>query len=334
MLSDAFMKNALYLVIAFSAVVALGGCAEKDMVLSNQGFQELSRGNNEEAGMKLEEALAVNPNNPYARLNLGVVYHRTGRPEKARRMYEKVIALQPQDKAGTSNVSSFSGASLAEIAEANLKLLEENSPEPPTPVSEPLSTPAAGSPPQEQAGIAQQDPPSKEPVRESTAEPEAFLYTVRESGTLLEIAQRPDVYGDALKWPALFRHNMNKFQSAADLLSQPVPRGTRLRVVTPDRASKESATADERFWVVNAATVRTLDRTAPLATALMRRGYRVYLMKTELAGEQWIRLRVGFYPTILEAMAVCNQIRPLMPDSGEPCVSKIDAEEFEKNAGY
>jgi len=335
MLSDAFTKNALHLLLALSAVVALAGCAEKDMVLSNQGYQELSKGNNEEAGMKLEEALAVNPNNPYALLNLGVVYHRTGRPEKARRMYEKVIALQAQDKAESSNVSSFSGASLAEIAEANLKLLAEGSHEPPMPASEPAAL--AGAPPreQDQQGTGErQDPPTKEPVRESLAESETSLYTVRESGTLLEIAQRRDLYGDALKWPSLFRHNMTRFQSAEDLLSKPVPRGARLRVVTPDQASKKAAAADQGFWVVNAATVRTLDRTVPLAAALMRRGYRVYLMKTDLAGEEWIRLRVGFYPTILEAMAVCNQLRPLMPDSGEPCVSKIDAEEFERNAGY
>ena len=90
----------------------------------------------------------------------------------------------------------------------------------------------------------------------------------------------------------------------------------------------------EKLWVVNVASVRTLEKTVPPATALMEKGYRVYLMKTDLAGEEWIRLRVGFYPNILEAMAVCGEIKPLTGSSGEPCVSRIGTEEFEKNAGY
>jgi hypothetical protein len=66
----------------------------------------------------------------------------------------------------------------------------------------------------------------------------------------------------------------------------------------------------------------------------MKKGYHVYLIKTDLAGEEWIKLRVGFYPNILEAMAVCEEIRPLIGSSGEPCISRIEVEEFEKNAGY
>lgn len=339
-----FMRNTLCLFLTLAGIAALGGCADKDMVLSNQGFEELSKGKDLEAAMKLEEALAINPDNPYALLNMGVVYHRMGRPEKARRMYEKVIALQPKETAESSNVSSFSGKSLAEIAEANLKLLEDGAPGSPTPVSEPTPAPRPVVPSQGQrAGlqeeIQKQDDtltPSqkKDAAGELHLRSEETVYRVRESQTLFEIAGRPDVYGDVLKWPTLFRLNMDKFQSAEDLLGKPIPKGTRLRMVTRDQASKRAAMMAGKLWVVNAASVRTLDKTVAPAIAMIEKGYHVYLIKTDLAGEEWIRLRVGFYPNILEAMAVCEEIKPLTGSPGEPCVSKIGMEEFEKNAGY
>ena len=327
-----FIRNTAGFFLALTAILALAGCGSKDMVLSDQGFKELSEGNNEEAAMKLEEALAINPDNPYALLNLGVVYHRMGRPEKARRMYEKVITLQPKETAGSSNVSSFSGKSLTEIAEANLKLLEEGASGSPTPFSEPVPASPADMPSQGQRAGVQKEIQKKDATRES--ELEATVYRVRESQTLFAIAGRQDMYGDALKWPTLYRLNMDKFRSTEDLLSKPIQKGTRLRMVTADQASKRAAMMGEKLWVVNVASVRTLEKTVPPATALMEKGYRVYLMKTDLAGEEWIRLRVGFYPNILEAMAVCGEIKPLTGSSGEPCVSRIGAEEFEKNAGY
>jgi Flp pilus assembly protein TadD len=95
----------------FSMVLLLcafgNGCANKDVVLSNRGFEEISKGNYREAENHLEEALLLNPNNPYALLNMGVVYHETGRFEKAREMYERVIALQPGERANLSNVESL-----------------------------------------------------------------------------------------------------------------------------------------------------------------------------------------------------------------------------------
>jgi hypothetical protein len=192
--------------------------------------------------------------------------------------------------------------------------------------------------PQGQGAGVEEDPPAppqkEEAAPESEPQLEETLYWVRESQTLFDIAGRHDVYGDVLKWPALFRLNMDKFQSTEDLPAKPIQKGTRLRIVTPDQAAKRAATMGERLWVVNAASFRTLDKTVPPATALMRKGYHVYLIKTDLAGEGWIRLRVGFYPNILEAMAACAEIKPLMGSSGEPCISKIDAEEFKKNAGY
>ncbi len=65
--------------------------------------------------------LALNPNNPYALLNMGVVYQNTGRPEKAREMYNRVIELRV--KAATDKSSSDWGQELGEKAKKNLDAL-------------------------------------------------------------------------------------------------------------------------------------------------------------------------------------------------------------------
>lgn len=112
-----------------SMVFLLLGCASatKDMQLSDRGFQELSKGNYEQAEKDLHEALAINRFNPYAWLNLGVVYQNTGRTEKAREAYQNVISLQPETAAAESNDAAAAGKSLVDIARENLEKLPPQS---------------------------------------------------------------------------------------------------------------------------------------------------------------------------------------------------------------
>ena len=74
----------------------------EDMILSDQGFELLEADNYDTAQGYFERALEINPENPYALLNLGVVYDVKGEKEKAIRMYEKVIKLDPDDRANLS----------------------------------------------------------------------------------------------------------------------------------------------------------------------------------------------------------------------------------------
>ena len=99
------------------------GCATtgSDMAYSNRGFEELSKHNYTKAEEYLEKALEINSNNAYAILNMGVVYQNTGRPEKARQMYQKVIDLESQDSAERSNEDWARGKKLSEIAKKNLE---------------------------------------------------------------------------------------------------------------------------------------------------------------------------------------------------------------------
>ena len=95
----------------------------QDMFLVEKGFEELSNSNYLEAEAYLLAALDINPNNPYTLLNLGVVFHDTGRTKEAIQMYKKVLKLNPDETAVKSNRKGYSGKKVADIARENLKSL-------------------------------------------------------------------------------------------------------------------------------------------------------------------------------------------------------------------
>ena len=313
----------------------LGGCATQDMELSNEGFQEISRRNYGPAEVQLEKALSINPDNPYALLNMGVVYQETGRLDKARQMYERLIGLQPKDIAEKSNTGSLAGKGLVDIAKENLKLLEAREAElaasrkpvetAPQATSTSLSPKETTLPPPEKKGWESQVPAK-----------EAFC-KVRKNESLLDIAGRQDVYGDSLKWPGLFRLNMNsleKMKATESFATEKLPEGLRLKYVTRDGASENLAAMGDKLWVVDIASAKVMNGVVPSAILLMRKGYHAYLTKSQLAGEEWIRLRVGFYKDILEALKVSEEVKALLNMSETPMPIKIERKELERFAGY
>jgi general secretion pathway protein D len=118
------MKKSKWIALIIIMVGILVGCAtlSEDMRLSNKGLGEISKGNYQEAEKYLQRALSINPNNPYAILNMGVVYHNTGRKVQAREMYEKVISISKVEKAQESNEEWALGKDLIEIAKKNLQI--------------------------------------------------------------------------------------------------------------------------------------------------------------------------------------------------------------------
>jgi len=87
-------------------------------------FKALAEGNYHRAETHLDYALTVNPDNPFALLNLGVVYQNTGQPERARAVYRRLIALQSGARAVSTTRLEYVGATVAEIARANLDRLD------------------------------------------------------------------------------------------------------------------------------------------------------------------------------------------------------------------
>jgi Tfp pilus assembly protein PilF len=125
---QSLMKKTLKGLAIVLLPIVLIGCAstpEKapDINLSEQAFEAITAGDYEKAEALLEVALSINPDNPYALLNLGVVYQQTGRIDQAREQYVKVILLDSQEKVFTSNVKGLEGEKLVDIAKRNLENL-------------------------------------------------------------------------------------------------------------------------------------------------------------------------------------------------------------------
>jgi tetratricopeptide (TPR) repeat protein len=120
------MRNIRFVLMLLLAVFIFGCGAtlSKDMLNSNMGLDSISNGNFKDAEYYLDEALKENPNNPFAILNMGVVYQNTNRIPQAKEMYEKVIRLNPQDIVSKSNLDQKKGKTLTDVAKENLNSLK------------------------------------------------------------------------------------------------------------------------------------------------------------------------------------------------------------------
>lgn len=155
------MENCRRVAVIIAFCVLLSGCASKDMMLSNQGFEAIGRTDYVSAEKCLEESLALNPKNPYALLNMGVVYEKTGRSPKALAMYQRVVDLNAKEEVVKSNNAAAEGNTLTDLARANMgRLKEKIAKSSPPLVEEPLlSIPEVSSSPEA--------PKLKEPVQRS-----------------------------------------------------------------------------------------------------------------------------------------------------------------------
>jgi len=110
-------------VAALAVSLLLSACASTDQRLANKGFEAIEKGQLVDAERILTEALDANLDNPYALLNLGTVYQRTGRFDQAQDMFERVIALDPKEVPARRSKFVQASKTLREIAEDNLKTL-------------------------------------------------------------------------------------------------------------------------------------------------------------------------------------------------------------------
>ena len=119
--------NRVILLLIISCL-CFAGCASgpataPDTELADEAFDLMLKGDYEQAEATLEVAQSINPDNPYVLLNLGVVYQNTGRVEKAREMYVRIILMNPQEIAGDSNVEDVQGKKIVDLAKQNLENL-------------------------------------------------------------------------------------------------------------------------------------------------------------------------------------------------------------------
>jgi len=91
------------------------------MELSDLGYRCLQTKEYGKAKEYFEKAIEINPDNPYALLNMGVVYEMEGNKDKAIKMYKKLIAINPDVRADASTDPDKKGSKLVDIAKSNLE---------------------------------------------------------------------------------------------------------------------------------------------------------------------------------------------------------------------
>ena len=83
----------------------------------------LARGDSFDAERHFKQALQIDPKDVHALLGLGIIYHNSGQPTRARAMYEAVLALHPEENLTMVVLPSTQTRPVSEIASVNLGLL-------------------------------------------------------------------------------------------------------------------------------------------------------------------------------------------------------------------
>ncbi len=94
---------------------------EHAVVLTAKGYEKLQEGETAEAKTYLNEALAIDPKNPYALMNMGVVYEKENNPEAAVEMYQEVVTTSSAEVAGQASDSEKTGLPLIELATESIE---------------------------------------------------------------------------------------------------------------------------------------------------------------------------------------------------------------------
>lgn len=173
----------------------------------------------------------------------------------------------------------------------------------------------------------------EEPIEKKAEE---GIYRVRKGDSLYSIAGREDVYGDPIKWPSLFRLNMKQLGEVNEqkgFRRGDLPEGIDLKFVTPSKIKENLTKLGPKFWVINVLSSRTPEKLLPLAIKLIKNGYHVYIINAEIRGEEWMRLRVGFFEDRPEAAVAGQEIMSLL-NSRKPWIVKIEQRELGQFGGY
>jgi LysM repeat protein len=192
----------------------------------------------------------------------------------------------------------------------------------------------ASKPAAEEKKAASEEPPATQAKKKDKGEP--GIYTVKRGDTLSSIAARPDVLKDPLKWPILLRLNRDKlgeWAAGEDLPDRELPQGTKIKVMTAREARASLKKATGNLWVVNVLSATTAAEIVPPAAALVKEGYPVYIVRANVQGKDYMRLRVGFFKSRSEADEVGKKIKGQL-NFQDSWSTKPDKEEYEEVAGF
>ncbi|HJX34488.1 MAG TPA: hypothetical protein VJ373_04860 [Desulfatiglandales bacterium] len=138
----------------------------------------------------------------------------------------------------------------------------------------------------------------REKKKEDQGGTEKGYYITENGDSLSKIAGRKDVYGERLKWPIIYRLNMEALDGFAKDVTFPnaeIPAGIRLKIVSSLEVQENLTKSPKDYWIINVISAREEEVIVPHTIKLIRSGYPVYITTADINGKEWMRLRVGFY---------------------------------------
>lgn len=200
----------------------------------------------------------------------------------------------------------------------------------------------------------------EKPEEQEVIKEEDGYYRVQKGDSLSTVAGSEDVYGNTLMWPSLFRLNMDrlggmKVAEAFDLKwsslfrlntdrsdgvnvlenfeAEELPEGLNLKFVTEKDTKENLAKVAQKIWVVSVISSQNMKNLVPPAITLMKNGYRVYISEARVKGQDWMRLRVGFFSTHQEATEEGEKIMSMLGED-ETWVTRIAQSELDNYGRY
>jgi len=229
--------------------------------------------------------------------------------------------------------------STADIEKPTTTVAEEKKPqaEEKAPVERPAATAEKSAAPPRSAAedkkVATEEPTVTPPKKKDKED--QGLYSVKKGDTLSSIAAKPEVLKDPLKWPILLRLNQDKlgeWSGGEDLPDRELPQGTRIKVMTAREARAGLKKESAGLWVVNVLSSTSQAEIVPPAVTLVKQGYPVYIVRANVKGKDYLRLRVGFFKNRSEADETGKKIKEQLSFQ-ESWSTKADKEEYEEVAG-
>ncbi len=176
-------------------------------------------------------------------------------------------------------------------------------------------------------------PPSPEP-QDTGQEPGSYL--TQEGDTLFSISGNAGVFGDPFKWPCLLRLNLTTLRQLGikpGFENMELPQGIQLRFFSPEQVSRNIREKENARWAVNIFSDKSSKRISRLAIKLTENDVPVYIVRTNIKGEIWLRLRTGFFKTKEDAKKALEKIKEITGLEGI-WITRVSNKEFNGFAGY
>ncbi|MBU0663640.1 MAG: type II secretion system secretin GspD [Proteobacteria bacterium] len=106
------------------------------MSMVDRGFEQMQKGKYEEAKEQFNQALSIDPYNPYAQFNLATINEREGNPQQAIKQYQMILDNNSKQAALVNSRNPMVDNALFETCKENIKRLQKTQPPPMEPTNQ------------------------------------------------------------------------------------------------------------------------------------------------------------------------------------------------------